>query len=861
MPEQPEQFESHQTRPTENSGIHARPPASGIAGPRGGRRKIIIAGIATVLAVGGGLAVSGIAVGADSGPTSSERTSMLAYDAFNRTVASGWGTAETGGSYNITANDAGTKVAAGAGQILSLASGRLFTSRLVGAQSVDTRSRVVVQIPSVPTRGGGLYIMLGLRTQPNSARYLAKVHISVGGGVGLSFSRVDSKGEAFLGVETATGQRITSGGVLTFEAEATGTSPVSLRSHAWVASNAVAAWQLKTTDASASRVQAAGYVSTNFYVSSTTPASSAYVTDLAAWKVNVTGGATPPPTAPTTTAPTKTPTPTPTTTPPVTPTPPTQSGGVGSAAIGTTTYPIPAGAIIVSPSGNDSNKGTSAAPLRTLNRAVLVAPSTATIVLMAGTYHEEVNVDSNRHLTIQSAPNNAVWLDGSTVVGAWTQSGSTWIHTGWTAQFDYTPSYTGTVYTQQGWGFVDPAFPYAARPDQMWINGSALTQVGSPAAVTAGKFYVDNSGNRLIIGDNPAGKEVRASDLAVALSLRSSNSIVRGIGIRRYATPVKEMGTLRILGANDVVENIVTSDNATTGMTLLATGLKVSHVTAQRNGMLGIHGNNADNLTISKVLSQNNNLERFNTSPVAGGIKISRSRNITIRDSIMQNNVSSTGLWLDESCYNAVVINNSILNNGTHGFFMEISSQALVSDNVITGNASDGVKINDTDKVRFWNNTLGNNGLNMELVQDTRNYLNQSTFGHDTRQKFPDPTMTWKLGNIQVVNNILPRSGGTNLYIRDYTGARAASSMAITVDGNLFTRNASDTFIVWGTTTGVTYLRSAADIARIGVGSHNAENVGGVLSAIASTVYALPLPSDIASWIGQPAGTRKVGAF
>ncbi|MCW2527862.1 MAG: putative sortase-sorted surface protein [Pseudonocardiales bacterium] len=817
-----------------------------------------------MLAVGGGLAVSGIAVGADSGPTSAERTTVLAYDAFNRSVGSGWGTAETGGSYNITTNDAGTKVASGAGQILSLASGRLFTSRLVAADSVDTRSRVVIQIPSVPKSGGGLYVMLGLRTQSDSTRYLAKVHISAGGAIALSFSRVDSKGEAFLGVETPTGQKITSGGVLTFEAEATGTSPVSLRSHAWVSSNAVAAWQLKTTDASASRVQAAGYVSTNFYVSSTTPTSSAYVTDLAAWKVNVTGSAAPPvtPAPPATTAPpTKTPTPPTTPAPPVTPTPPTQSGGVGSAAIGTTTYPIPSGAIIVSPSGSDSNKGTAAAPLRTLTRAVLVAPSGSTIVLMAGTYHEEVNVDHNRRLTIQSAPNNAVWLDGSSAVGSWTQSGHTWIHTGWTAQFDYTPSYTGTVYTQQGWGFVDPAYPYAARPDQIWINGSALTQVGSAAAVTAGKFYVDNSGNRLVIGDNPAGREVRASDLAVALSIRSANSVVRGIGIRRYGTPVKEMGTLRILGANDVVENVVTSDNATTGMTLLATGLKVSHVTAQRNGMLGIHGNEADNLTISKVLSQNNNLERFNTSPVAGGIKISRTRNIVIRDSIMQDNVSSTGLWLDESCYNAVIINNSIVNNGGHGFFMEISSQAIVSDNVITGNAGDGVKINDTDKVRFWNNTLGSNGLNMELVQDSRNYLIKGSLGHDTRQKFPDPTMTWKLGNIQVYNNILPRSGGTNLYIRDYTGARAASSMGISVDGNLFTRNASDTFIVWGTRTGVAYLRSAADVAKIGAGSHNAENVAGVLSAIASTVFAQPLPSDIASWIGQPAGTRKVGAF
>ena len=36
----------------------------------------------------------------------------------------------------------------------------------------------------------------------------------------------------------------------------------------------------------------------------------------------------------------------------------------------------------------------------------------------------------------------AVWFDGSVPVTTWTQQGSTWVHSGWTAQFDHSASFT-----------------------------------------------------------------------------------------------------------------------------------------------------------------------------------------------------------------------------------------------------------------------------------------------------------------------------------------------------------------------------------------------------------------------------------
>src|SRR6478752_6122268 len=74
---------------------------------------------------------------------------------------------------------------------------------------------------------------------------------------------------------------------------------------------------------------------------------------------------------------------------PTTTAPPQSSGGggsAGSAAVGSTSYPVPLGALFVAPSGSDNAAGTQAAPLRTVAKAVLKSSSGSTVVLRAGTY-------------------------------------------------------------------------------------------------------------------------------------------------------------------------------------------------------------------------------------------------------------------------------------------------------------------------------------------------------------------------------------------------------------------------------------------------------------------------------------------
>ena len=88
-----------------------------------------------------------------------------------------------------------------------------------------------------------------------------------------------------------------------------------------------------------------------------------------------------------------------------------------------TNYPIPDGAVFMSPNGSDFNPGTLSAPVQTLNRSVFLAPAGGTIVLRGGEYHDWYHRQNGtaygeigKDLTFQAYPGEAPWLNGSSPV-------------------------------------------------------------------------------------------------------------------------------------------------------------------------------------------------------------------------------------------------------------------------------------------------------------------------------------------------------------------------------------------------------------------------------------------------------------
>lgn len=790
-----------------------------------------------------------------------------ARDGFSRTVTSGWGTAEAGGAWTVSAPSR-FAVSGGAGTVALTTDGLTRQATLPGS---GTGNDLVATLAAgrTPT-GGGLFVAVAGRRIAGVGQYQAKVRLLADGSVSVSLGRLDLRW-----AETALTQPATVAGVRGSDArpvrvrvQVTGVAPTIVRAKVWQASAAEpAAWTATASDATPGW-QVAGGVGLSAYLSRGSVPLPLRVDDVAAELGSGDAGA-----------------------PPVGPAPPVVSdpGGsratasAGSVPVGSARYPVPGGAVVVAPGGNDGAAGTLAAPWRTVARAVSAAPSGATVVLRAGTYSQSVTIPVGKRLTLQAYPGEAVWFDGSRVVTGWTADGAAWRVSGWTAQFDHSPTYTAGAPDNTGanWSFLNPAHPMAAYPDQVFVDGVAQRQVGSRAAVVPGTFYVDDAGDRLYLGTNPSGRSVRASVLRTALTVRGAGSVVRGIGVQRYATPVPEKGAVLATAPDVTLENVVVRDNATQGVFAggRGAGVRVTlrNVTVERNGLLGIESSYADGLVLDGVRATGNNTERFNFAPVSGGVKITRARGLTVTDSVFADNLGP-GLWFDESVYDATVTGNDVLRNAGNGISFEISSTGLIADNVVAGNGQTGLKINNASHMNIWNNTVVDNaGRPMWVVQDSRLASNLSTPGHDPRQKLPDPMVTWLLGPVTIRNNVIGGGAASNCLLcgQDSQLFRSATSMGITADGNAYSRTSAGSprlVVHWpvGARDPKVYETIAAFRAAFGQERTGAEFTGAPIlgagfrltPAVAAQAPAIahPVPTALASRMGFAAGEERLGA-
>lgn len=553
----------------------------------------------------------------------------------------------------------------------------------------------------------------------------------------------------------------------------------------------------------------------------------------------------------------------------------------GSSTVGAARYAVPSGAIIVSTAGKDSYPGTLALPVRTVARALALAPAGRTIALRAGVYRERLTI--GRQVVLQNYPGEAAWLDGSSPVAGWVPDGNAWRHDRWTQRFDHSPTYTKGApdSTNPGWQFVDPTrYPMAAHPDQFFIDGVPQRQVKTRALVRAGTFFLDERTSKIYLGSSPVRRTVEGSTLHKALSIQAAGTVVRGIGIRRYAPSVWHMGAVTVEAPRSRVENVVIEDMATTGISVLREDNVLNRVTVQRSGMLGIHARYADRIMMTSVLSRTNNSERFNVAPNSGGAKLGATRGVTVRASSFSGNYGP-GFWEDLSVYNSVFTGSSFSSNSGAGLFLEISAKAVVADNLFSRNATEGIKVNNTTDVQIWNNTFMGNGRPLNLVQDSRRNTNPKDQAVDKRQPFPDPTMPWTLGPVTVRNNVVAQSTSAAnclLCVEDYSHTKTAAQMGITADGDVYhrtTTSAPHWLAVWSRGAGNrnphVFMTVAELTATTGQESHSRSYIGpaivdgrGVLVpsvARIKTHFARPLPAAIATQVGRPTGTLHVGAW
>lgn len=770
-----------------------------------------------------------------------------AADTFARTVASGgWGSAPTGGAWSVEPSASFSVASRG---VITYPAARTHGAAYLPVSAPDENVRVQFSVSAVPSGFGSTYTSTVLRRN-GAAMYRVRLKIGVGGVGTIAFMQgVNATTENKIGADVAVPFTITAGMKLNLDSYVTGSTTPQLGARVWREGTSVPAWTT-VKDATTTALRTAGQVGVFGY--STTPLTNLQESfhKFEAFKLTVPVNPEPPVPDPTAPTPVKPPS-----------VDPDVNGARGSAPLGSTNYPIPSGAIFVSPNGKDSNPGTIGAPLKTLQRACNIAVNGKTIVLRGGLYHEQVIVPA-KYVIIQNYPGEVVWLDGSVPVTNWSAAANgTWISTGWTKTFPNSTSFTSGPSPVP---FAPPG-SMATYGDQLFIDGVQQRQVSASTTPGPGQFSVNNATDTITIGSDPTGRSVRATDLERAL-VNSGRLTFRGIGVRRYGTPLRLIAAVYIGGwYHTVIENVIIDSTATQGISVTSYYASVNRLTATGNGMTGLHTNHSDYLTLKNSLFVNNNWEHFNPTPATSGIKFSRTRHVSVLNNTVTDNWNSNGIWMDESTVNFSIVGNVVKrNNSEYAVLAELSDTGVIANNYVA-NAKYGISAFDAGNIKIFHNIIDSTtNFDVGLWQDQRRQATWS-FGRDPRMPVPDPTCPWITRNIVIANNIFAHTrGGTNtgyqILAQDKKTGIPADDMNITINGNVQYSPSTGPY-GWGQANAsiVTYWTPEALAA---AKNPSWKNVQTRLTLPSETEAAqwrgnsVPLPADVAALMGYAAGTK-----
>lgn len=189
---------------------------------------------------------------------------LIASDAFDRTVSSGWGSADTGGAWTTTTAASNFAVVGGVGTMrMAAGSGPSAYLQSVSSANVDL---VTTLAYDKSLTGGGTYTSVVVR-RIGTSDYRVKVR-ATGTGTALDLVRTISGTETVLATQNLTGLVLTAGEEFNLRLQAEGSAPTTLRAKLWEAGTSEpAGWTVTGSDSTAA-LQNPGAVGIYSYLSS-----------------------------------------------------------------------------------------------------------------------------------------------------------------------------------------------------------------------------------------------------------------------------------------------------------------------------------------------------------------------------------------------------------------------------------------------------------------------------------------------------------------------------------------------------------------------------------------------------------------
>lgn len=442
-----------------------------------------------------------------------------------------------------------------------------------------------------------------------------------------------------------------------------------------------------------------------------------------------------------------------------------------------TNYAVPRAAIFMAPTGSDANPGTRARPVRSLKRAIALAPNNGTIVLRGGQYRDWHGDRRGfkfvaKSLTFQAYPREAPWLNGANAIrtSRWRKvPGRSLWYTPWsTPQFCAGEYYSRPLSSQSRNPNNGPCSHHdmasassrhlSNDPQMVFVNGRPLRQQKSLASLGTSSFHYVWTRRRISIATSPVGKRIEIARRPVALVLAKGHRYrIRGVGFHQYASNQYHNLTAAALWAGGlvIVENSLFARNAAAGLALSKPqpGSLVRRSVFADNGYtaLGANGNAPGNARNDLVVDGNifvrNNAESFGdrcwVSCGQAGAKFAHMIGLRLSRNLVANTRGkSAGLWCDLDCRDVRYVYNTVRNNGGSGIFHEVSDTGIIAGNLLVANGY-GMRVASAN-TKVYHNTLVDNVQGIKVYDDprSRNRGGWRDVGPDTR-------------NVDVANNVV----------------------------------------------------------------------------------------------------------
>ena len=417
--------------------------------------------------------------------------------------------------------------------------------------------------------------------------------------------------------------------------------------------------------------------------------------------------------------------------------------------------------------------GIAVAPTDDVQAAVDAHPEGSTFCLSAGTYRLAVPLVPKRGDAFVGQ--RGAVLSGAKVVGGWQAAG-----TGWTAP-GFLPATTLTS------DYCLESAPLCTRPEDVFLDGRPLRPVASADAVTGGTFYADYTANTLTIGDDPRSHVV---EQAVAPSLVQATVdavTIANLVLEHAANPAQVGAIENREGAPSsgsgwrVVDNEVRYNHGV--------GVGVADASTVTGNLIRDQGQLGIGVWGTGAVFSDNELVRnggagYDPDWETGGAKLWTTTGVTFTHNYVHDNLGP-GLWADGGNINTSYTYNKITDNGNAGIQHEISYDATIMHNEISGNGKRrkgwawdaGIQIQSSGGIRLIE-------VAYNRVTDNANGISLIDSGDRTTEQ-PAPHGDHKVQNVWVHDNIVGLATGQSTGAVEDTG----NSAIFTDNGNRFEAN------------------------------------------------------------------------